>query len=612
MTRGRALAAGLGLLLALAPSRALAADDFTLRAFVQPSGRVSDTTQIQLVIQVQGTSMPEVSVGRLPALKNLRVVSGPMTSSGSSFELNNFQMQRSAYVNLLYTLMPVEAGPAEIPPIEIRIHDSVRMTQPIRLEVIAGPSGPSRRSTGRRGEETPGDREEEGEEEADLFLKAELSAREVWEGQPVTLALTFYAGLSFIDLSLVDRPSLSSFWSEELPVQPQAERYRATVEGRSYVAYPLARLVLVPTSAGEFKLEPFAVEVTVPRQGPRDLFSQFFGSRHATRILRKSAPLGLRVRPLAAAGRPADFTGAVGAFRLRASLDRSETQVNDAVALRATVEGEGSLQAVEPPRLPPSPDLKVFEPRVVESKTSYPEGRMVSRKTWEWVIVPLAPGDAKLPPVRFIFFDPATGGYGEAAADPLVLLVRHGPAPQDETAAQGEVRVERRDIAFIMARRGKLREGRRPFHEHPSFVAFLVLPILLSPAVVLLVRRRARLEQDRGFARRRHARRRALARLRAAKRHAGGAARATCGETVEALVEYVADRFDRPAAGLTYEEMDGLLAARGVPEAPRRRLKECLDRCDFGRFAPEGARENDPAGLVAEAAAVVAALERAL
>lgn len=582
----------------------------TLRAFVEPGRRVPDTEPVRLVIEVQGTAMPDVSVGRLPALKNLRVVSGPATSSGSSFEFRNFQTRRSAYVRLVYTLLPLEPGPAEIPPIPVRIGSTVRRTDPIELEVVAGPSGPAPgRSRGRDEEAAQGEPDEE-----DVFLQARPSADEVWEGQPLTLSVTLYAGTPVWQFSWVARPSLASFWSEELSVEPDAEKQQVTLGGRRYTAYPVAKLVLVPTSAGEFTIGPFAAEMLVRQEGRGDFFSEFFAVRRPRRLLRKTLPIRVRVRSVPREGRPEGFSGAVGSFKLRAAFDRPEARVNEAVALKVTVEGEGALQAVQPPRLEATSDFKLFEPRVVEAKNSYADGRMVSRKTWEWVLVPFVPGDLRMPPIRFAYFDPVDSSYRIAESAGLLLLVRQAAGPSaEETTLRAELRPERRDIAFIKARRGKLREASRPLHERPIYVVLLALPAVLFPAASLLARHRATLRGDRGLARARRAGRAAARRLRAIARGSPGDGREAALGVVEALVGYVADRFDRSAAGLTYEQMDELLASRGVREESRRRLRACLDRCDFVRFAPQGGQAALPAAdLVAEALAVVQALEREL
>ena len=50
----------------LAATPVAAADDVHVSASVLPSGRISDTTQVRLVIRVDGGSIPDVGTPKLP------------------------------------------------------------------------------------------------------------------------------------------------------------------------------------------------------------------------------------------------------------------------------------------------------------------------------------------------------------------------------------------------------------------------------------------------------------------------------------------------------------------------------------------------------------------
>jgi hypothetical protein len=82
-------------------------------------------------------------------------------------------------------------------------------------------------------------------------------------------------------------------------------------------------------------------------------------------------------------------------------------------------------------------------------------------------------------------------------------------------------------------------------------------------------------------------------------------------EVGRALVEYIADRFNRSAAGLTYETADDLLASKGLDAELRRRFRSCLERCDFARFVPSGTRSEGREEVLREAREVMEGLERA-
>jgi hypothetical protein len=379
------------------------------------------------------------------------------------------------------------------------------------------------------------------------------------------------------------------------------------MNGRQYNAYPVARKLVVPTRSGALTIQPFTAQIQL-RRASRDPFASFFSLGGLVNIVRRTASVKLDVKPLPEAGRPAEFSGAVGSFHMKSVADRSSLDLGDAVAVRVTVEGEGSLQSAVAPKLAVPQEVKVYEPKTLEDAMTGAE-HLGARKTWEWVVVPLAPGAVKISGPAFTYFDPASGTYKQLNAEIPELTVRRGIGPQEAVASRGEVQANTKDIAFLKMRRGPLEEARRPFHRTGAFVALLALPVLLAPAGIAFGRRRERFLRDHGFARARRAARKAAKRLDRAVRRAADSPAAFHEEVAGALVDYVADRANRPASGLTYDQLDDILAAKGVPPEPRRRYRSCLETCDFARFVPDSGKPQAAADLVAEARAILRALE---
>jgi len=600
--RTAALAAA-AVLAPLAGPRLRAEPAYRVAASIQPAGPVTDTDPIQLVIRIEGAEAPELSVPRLPAMSGFRVLSGPSTSQQFSW-ING---RASASATLVYTLLAEKPGAAEIPAISLQIGGATYRTEPIQLQVVKGQTGPRSPPAASPGRARP----REGSE-PDVFVEARLGAREVWVGQSVPFTVILFSAAEITNFQWREIPSFSGFWTEDESVDPNAERYRETVDGRPYVAYPLERKILMPTSAGEITIDPYAASFQVRRRSG-DAFEDFFSFGRVRDVIRKTEPVRLRVKALPEAGRPPSFSGAVGSFRISSSADRTEVQANEAVALKLTVQGDGFLKSVSAPHLDVPPDLKVFEPKVSES-SSTSAGKVTSRKTWEWVLVPLVPGEISIPSPEFSFFDPAQAEYRILRAAPLRLTVRKADRGEESApVARGEVRLKRQEIAFIKPLRGRLRDERTPAHRRPWFVAALLAPLIWMPALIALGRRRVRLREDRSFARAGRAASRARKRLRGCERRLSSLdAGSFHEELARALVDYVADRFDRSAAGLTYEVADSLLESRGVVPELRARFRACLERCDFARFVPESGAPSRKAEVLAEARALVDLVERAL
>jgi len=578
-----------------------AAEDYSVEAFIRPESGITDTTTIRLYVQAQGPGNIQMRPPRLVGLTNLRVTGGPSTSYNSVWSNGRF----SATSQLIYQLEPEGPGSAEIPALELRIDAKTFRTEPIRFEVresVGGVPQPAQRSPTATGEPRG--------EDADVFIRTELGADEVWVGQSVPLVVSLYAADQVSNLGQAREPDLSSFWVEDLAVDPSAESYLARVSGRRYRVYPVRRKVLVPQAPGEFEIDPYVMQLTVRLRSGNRAWNDFFGRSET--VTRKTQAVKLKVKALPVDGVPDGFDGAVGRYTLRVAVDRSETTVDEAVSLTATVEGEGFLGAVAPPRFDASPDLKVFDPQI-SATTKSARGRMESRKTWEWILVPLSPGEIALPELSFSFFDPNLGDYATETVSLKPIPVHRGTGNDAAPLMRGDIQLQRRDLAFIKPLQRELSERSPRAHERRFFLLLLASPLIWVPAVVFVGRHRVRLQLNLGLARSRRARSRAAKRLKQARRHLDSDDSESFHEEVaRALVEYVADRFDRSAAGLTYEMADELLASRGLELELRTRFRSCLETCDFARFVPSAGRTERRAEVLHEAGVLTDQLERAL
>ncbi len=577
------------------------AGQLEVRAYIQPDFDIKETQSLRLVLEIKG-GVPgsEISVAGLRQLQNLEIVHGPASQFNSLW--SNGRLTSTA--QLVYTLLPQAAGPAKIPALTVHIDGGSFPTEPIRFEVGRSTAGVPPRSGTRGGSAG------RSVADADLFIRAHLGQAEVWVGESVSLSLLLYSTERFAGRpSLAKRPSLSSFWVEDIEVDPQ-DSFNTKIEGRVYVAIPQLLEILVPQTSGTIDLEPFVMQIPVRVRSSNDPLERFFGLGRTQTIVRKSQPLTLEVRPLPTAGRMDDFSGAVGVYTLKVGLDREAAAVSEAVALTATVEGEGFLRAVAAPILDPPPDIKLFDPKVTASSRAV-RGKLVSRKSWEWILIPLAPGELQLPPLRFQYFDTDSGSYKLANKALPPLVVRQGDATPEPMLARGDIQLQHRDLAFIKPLRGSLQERVPRVHERKMFLTALLLPLAWAPLVVLAGRRRARMQKNLGLARSRKARSRARQRLRRAERRLDETDSAVFHEQVaRALVEYVADRFNRAAAGLTYQLADELLAHQGLEEPLRQRFRTCLEACDFARFVPSSSAPERRSEMLAEAGKLIDEMER--
>ena len=576
-------------------SAPVAAETFQVRTAIQPDRGIEDSQPVQLIVQIVGTVAPEVEVGVLPPMKNLRVIGGPSSQTNHSW-VNG---KTSSDHRLIWSLLPEGPGKAEIPAFKIRISGEEYDVGNIQFEVAASKLRNPPPPTGTAASATP--------DEPDIFIEARLGKNDVWVGEAVSLELSLYAAQQGVsNLNYVEQPEFEGqgMWVESDKVDPDRERQTRVLGSRRYLVYPLQRRVIVPSQAGEFDLGKYIIQLSVP-VGRRD----FFGfSTRSRRVIRESDPLKLRVRTLPG-GAPDGFDGLVGSFSSRSSLDRAEAAVDDAVSLRLTLSGAGSLQTVQTPELRLSPDLQAFDPRVVERRFEIGNPSK-SQRTWEWVLVPLTPGTLEVPAIEFPYFDPDAGEYRVARSTPIPLTVDRGTGTRDDGTTRTQLRPRRKDLHYLKRLEGGLRyadtQGRGR-----AYVVAAATPMVLAPLLVWFGRRQERLRQDRGLLRSRRAfsrARKALASLRKGGSQLDGA---TYHEQMaRALVDYVADRFDRSASGMTYELAEELLASRDIDPELRREFRSVLEQCDYARFVPASSRAERREELLEQALRVVNDVER--
>ena len=602
----------LGALLLLATVPWGLAQEPEITASLEPT-RVDAGDEVQLNIRISGTDQQPDEPPSLPQLPGFVVAAGPSVSS--YFQWVNGRTASSRTYS--WTLLPQGKGAHTVPPIAISLGGKVYRTPMLRLDVVdrgqggapAAPQGANPPSTfedprTRRRLATP------PETPSSLFVEASLDKYQAYPGEQVTLLYKVYTQYEIVQMSLNDQPTYQGLWVEDIKPDEKYEARAVTRKEGAFTEYTVLKKALFPTSPGTVTIPPLTFRFAVRKRGGSPLDSFFFNPTES--VFRSSDPLTLKVKELPEAGRPPEFNGAVGRFTLSAMTDRSESKVNDAVGLKVEVEGQGNINTLGNPSLPALPDFKRYDPKVEESM--HPKsGTLVGSKTWNYVLIPLAPGNQEIPPVRFAFFDPQTERYHLLQSPPIRLNVARGEAgdqPVQLLPSRADIPVLGSDIRYIKLGGHALMDQGKSFYGSKLLMAVVAAPVLGNLGLLILARRRDKLRGNTAQVRQRRARRAARKRLsRARGRLSKERAREFYQELAAALTTFVADKIGLPAAGLTYDQIEELLELRGVDAALRAKFRLCLETCDFARFAPSASEPAEMEKAFAEAEAVVEALE---
>lgn len=274
--------------------------------------------------------------------------------------------------------------------------------------------------------------------------------------------------------------------------------------------------------------------------------------------------LALDLRPLPEAGRPPEFTGAVGRKTIAASAAPVRLAVGESVQLTLTIAGAGDLEAFAAPSLARLPG---FALRGVLDRTG---------ANAREIVYDLAPLDARvsaIPAVAFAWFSPeAPVGYVTERTEPIALTVAPGaagaagatgPAAGAPTASEGG---GTKRIAAVVA-----------------------VAVAIAAALLFVVRRSAR-------------------RGGAAARSAGAAAAALRArladpdsDAADAFVDYLAARLGVAPAAVVSPDLAARLERRGVPRELAAEVAARLTARIAARYAGGAAPSSaDRSGASAE------------
>lgn len=587
------------------PASACFAQNISFNATVDKTEAGLDD-QITLSISISG-DVKSIPQPQLPPLTDFTVY-----SAGRSQNFSYVNGHMSSSVSFNYVLVPRKAGKFTIGPASIVIDGKTYQTNPIDISVAAGGGTPS--------PSVPGQKEKTEEQPQlsgkDLFIETVVDKKKAYVNEQVTLTLKFYQGVRLFNNPEYTPPSVTGFWSEDLPPKKQ---YSQVINGRQYYVQEL-KTAIFPTSSGELTIGPAELKCTVEdvdrmnNRDPfamfdRDLFSLF---RQGKPVVLRSKPIAIEVLPLPEMGRPANFSGTVGNYKLDVRTDKNQVEVGQPITLKTKISGAGNIKSVGEPALADMPDFRSYSSGSSEnvSKDNY---QVQGVKTYEQVLIPKKAGKYTITPIEFSFFDPKTKNYQVLKSEPIMLSVLPpSQASQTEMAQLSKQEIGRsvKDIRYIKLTSGKLENQGDHLYKTPLFLFLQLIPLVAFALSWRYQKEREKLNSDIGYARQRRAHKLAKKRLdRARKLIASSNSKDFYSEVARALLQFVGDKLNLSAFGLTKDQIQTELSGKGASQDNIDQILNLLDSCDFARFAPGSSSPEEMNRFLSQAEDAIVKLE---
>jgi hypothetical protein len=393
---------------------------------------------INLTVSVSAQESVNVEDPGLPDIPGFELIN---TSTGvetrSSFTNGRFVTQQARTFN--YMLAVLKPGQAQIPSLSVTVDGKAYPTKPISIAVSnqrSNPNGQAGRGRPQRPDPLgmlddeeelfnqilqrnfPGNRQLPGQQGPPVnpneafFIQAEVDKNKAYVGEQVTTSFYLYTRGQIRDIDTLKYPDLKGFRKEELELATRLNFEQAVINGIPYQRALLVSYALFPIRAGQAKVDPYKAKCTV-------LTPTNFGFGRPYQFTKASREIAIDVMEIPTEGRPANFTGAVGRFRLSAQFEPPTGVTNQPVTLRVRFEGQGNAKLIELPKLDLPPSFELYD---TKSQAKFLKDG-TSFKEFEVLLIPREPGTFNIPALSVAVFDPDTKKFTTVSSQPLNIAV---------------------------------------------------------------------------------------------------------------------------------------------------------------------------------------------
>ena len=528
------------------------------------TGQVSFTAKSDALQVLEGTDVnitftlknAKGSNLQAPSFHGFEVLRGPYLST-SMTSVNGRSTSSTAYT---YVLHAKTAGTYKVGEAAITVDGKTLKTKPLTIKVAKGKK------------KAPG-------EEKNDFMRLEVTDSSAVIGQQIRVDYVLYFQQNINSYDIVKNTEFDGFFSQQV-TSPEKGTTKLIIDGEQYHRKILESITLFPQRTGTFVVDPIYVDLGIPIEGQRP---RGFFSRVPTRKKRViSNKLTIRVDDLPEP-QPTNFSGAVGKYRMNATIANRNVTTDDAILLNMEIRGNGDGKTISAPVQPAKPNLEYYEPNILKDENlNGGAGFIDNYKKIEYLIVPKKEGNYTIVP-EFTYYDTDSNDYEILYGRATNVNVRKGSrsvTSDDRDIAIGSQMSERRTQADIVS---------------PHMLSFAdgILYgagglFLLALGGIFYKKKQIDLDEaiDPAEKRRRAASSLAISQLAKAKAHMeAGEGRAFFVEVSSAMNGFLGDKYQLPNTDLDKSKIERHLKRLEIEPSYIERYLAILSKCEMAIFA---------------------------
>ena len=421
-----------------------------------------------------------------PSFEGFRIVAGPSQQVSQSWVNGRSSFNKS----YSYFLLPTQKGTLTIKQAAVEINGQIYKTNPIKINVTAAV-------------QQPRDPNEEPQISADdaIHLVAEISKGNPYVNEPITVVykLYFSYNIGITNWRELNKPKYNDFWSQNIDIK-QLVAEEGKYNGERCRCVVLRKTVLYPQKSGKLEIEPLSldIDVQVPTNR-RNFFGQVQVVNDNKRVSAGSKTI--TVKPLPEAGKPIDFSGAVGRFNFSVTPSKTNLKNGESLDLKVVASGTGNLKLFTLPKPVVPNSLEMYDP-VHNEKVNTPLSGMNGSISDSYTIIPQFKGKYPIKPMSFSYFDLSTGKYKTITSSEILINVLDGPSTGDNNEVASNSGVAKMKVTageqfqFIKLKTSLTAMNQKDFLGSTLFYVLTFLPLLIIPIIVLVKKKKEAIDGD--------------------------------------------------------------------------------------------------------------------
>jgi len=528
-----------------------------------------------------------------PDLTNFEILAGPSESHSSSVTWVNRKMEQTANYSFTYVLRAKKVGKFTIGEAVAKVKKETYNSNSISIEVVKVDSEPTNvNNTTKQPSTINGNGN-------DLYIKLIPDRKTLYQGEHLIVSVNLYTMVDIAGNYGLKKPNYKGFYKQIIEAPTSLQGQQKVIDGKIYHVALIEKLILYPQRAGKLEIDPYKFEVAIrKRVKSQSVFDDFFGGYTTVKRMLETKPVSIKVKALPSP-KPESFSGSVGKFNIRATVDKTQVKENEAITYKIVISGNGNLKLLESPVVNFPPDFETYDPKIDEKIKNTISGAR-GDKAFEYLIIPRHNGDFEIEPVTFSYFDPKSKSYKTLTTESFKINVaKDENAGTTTTTVSGiskeEVKFLGQDIRYIKTNVTDFKSIGKVMFGSWTFILIIVLTILAFVGNLVYFIHRKKTRQNIVLVKYKKANKVAKKRLKSAEEFLNSNnSEKFYEEILKALWGYLSDKLNIPLAELSMDNAMEILRKREVETAIIKQFSSIITTCEYARYAPiEGETQLD-------------------